>query len=311
MRLSPLRSASAAVIPLVFLAACVSGKADTPANVFDAITVGGTKTTPSVTFKTKPLSVKVITTKIVIAGKGAKLSKADSIVFNYILFNGKDGKQVQSSFGKRAFSLNLGDASLLAGVGKGLAGQKIGSRLLLAIPPADAFGAQGDEQGGFSPNDTVVFLIDLVSASTPLKKATGDLVVPPAGVGLPTVKEDAKGIPVVTVPKTPPPTKLVVQLLIKGKGSVVKAGQNLTAAYTVLVYRTGKVFDSSYIQKRLLTQTVGDNLPGFNKAIEGQTVGSRVLMVLPPAEGFGTKGRGSTIGPKDTLVFVVDILATS
>ena len=101
MRLSRLRAVSAAVIPLVFLAACGSGKADTPANALDVITVGGTDTAPKVTFKTKPLSVKVTTTKVITAGKGAKLSKDNSILFNYVLFNGKDGKQIESSFGKQ------------------------------------------------------------------------------------------------------------------------------------------------------------------------------------------------------------------
>ncbi|MEP7018234.1 MAG: FKBP-type peptidyl-prolyl cis-trans isomerase, partial [Actinomycetota bacterium] len=146
MRLSRLRAVSAAVIPLVFLAACGSSTADTPANALDAITVGGTNAAPKVAFKTKPLSVKVTTTKIVTEGKGAKLSKDNSILFNYVLFNGKDGKQIESSFGKTTAGLDLSSTSLLPGLSKGLTGQQIGTRLLVAIPPVDAFGAQGNAQ---------------------------------------------------------------------------------------------------------------------------------------------------------------------
>lgn len=312
MRLSRLRRVSALVIPLVFLAACGSENTDNKvANALDVVTVGGTTAAPIVTFKTKPLTVKATTTKVVTAGKGAKLTKANSIKFNYIIVNGKDGKQIESNFGKGAVSQDLSAASLLPGLSKGLIGQQVGSRLLVAIPPADAFGAQGNPPT-IGPTDTIVFLIDLVSASTPLKTATGAAVTPKAG--LPTVKEDARGVPVVTVPKTKPSTTLVAQLLIKGDGPVVQAGQVLTAAYTGLVYGTGKVFDSSYASGNLLNQPVGKGqlVPGFDKGIVGQTVGSRVLLVLPPAEGYGKAGNPQAgIKGTDTLVFVVDILAAN
>ena len=200
---------------------------------------------------------------------------------------------------------------MLPGLGKGLSGQHVGSRLLVAIPPADAFGAQGNPPT-IGPADTIVFLIDVVSASTPLKTATGAAVAPKAG--LPTVTVDAKGVPVVTVPKTAPSATLVAQLLIKGDGPVVTAGQTLTAAYTGLVYGTGKVFDSSYASGNLLNQPVGKGqlVPGFDKGIVGQTVGSRVLLVLPPAEGYGAAGNTQAgIKGTDTIVFVVDILAAT
>ncbi len=308
-----------ALLPLFFLAACGSAKTDAPANALDVITVGGTNQAPTVTFKTKPLTVKATTTKVVTAGKGATLTKANSILFSYVLFNGKDGKQIESSYGKDAAGktkgpvpLDLSSTTLLPGLSKGLTGQQVGTRLLIAIPPVDAFGDKGNAQAGFGPTDTVVFFIELVSASTPLKTATGDPVTPPAG--LPTVKVDAKGVPVVTVPKTPPSAKLVIQPLIKGKGPAVKAGQNLTAAYTGLVYSTGKIFDSSYASGNLLSRPVGVGklVPGFDKGIVGQTVGSRVLLVLPPAEGYGKDGnpQGGIKGT-DTIVFVVDILAAN
>ena len=54
---------------------------------------------------------------------------------------------------------------------------------------------------------------------------------------------------------------------------------------------------------------VGQLVPGFDKGIVGQPVGSRVLLVLPPAEGYGKQGQAQAgIKGTDTLVFVVDIL---
>jgi peptidylprolyl isomerase len=309
VRLSRLRIVSVAVIPLVFLAACGSGTTTAKTNALDVIKVGGTATAPTLTFNPKPLSVKVTTTKVVTVGKGAALTKANAITFNYVLVNGKDGKQVESSFGKQAAGMDLSSASLLPGLSKGLTGQKVGSRLLVAIPPVDAFGSQGNAQAGFGPTDTVLFLIDLVSASTPLATATGAAV--PHKAGLPTVTVDGAKAAQVTVPKTAPPTTLVVQPLIKGKGPVVQAGQNIKVNYTGVLWKDGKKFDASADHGSSFDTQIGAGkvITGWDKGLVGQTVGSRVLLVVPPAEGYGAKGSPPLIGPKDTLVFVVDILA--
>jgi peptidylprolyl isomerase len=296
-------------VPLVLLAGCGSDKTATPPAPLDGLTVSGTAKVPTLSFKTKPLSVKATTTKVVTAGKGATLSKSDFVMFNYVLVNGKDGKQLDSSFGKGAMPWNLSSKGI-PGLGAGMTGQKVGSRLLVAIPPKDAFGVQGAPKAGFGPTDTAVFMIDVVSAVHPLKTAAGAAVPPKAG--MPTVKADAKGVPVVTVPKGPPPDKLVVKPLIKGTGPAVKKGQVLVAAYSGSVYRTGKVFDSSYSSGQLLNLPagVGKLVPGFDKAIVGQTVGSRVIMVLPPLEGYGKAGNPPAgIKGTDTIVFTVDILA--
>jgi peptidylprolyl isomerase len=309
VRLSRLRIVSVAVIPLVFLAACGSASTGAKANALDVIKVGGTAKAPTLAFSPKPLSVKVTTTKVVTAGKGATLTKANAITFNYVLVNGKDGKQVESSFGKQAAGMDLSSASLLPGLSKGLTGQKVGSRLLVAIPPVDAFGSQGNAQAGFGPTDTVLFLIDLVSASTPLATATGAAVPPKAG--LPTVTVDGAKAAQVTVPKTAPPTTLVVQPLIKGAGAVVQAGQNIKVNYTGVLWKNGKKFDASADHGSSFDTQIGAGkvITGWDKGLVGQTVGSRVLLIVPPADGYGAKGSPPLIGPKDTLVFVVDILA--
>jgi peptidylprolyl isomerase len=309
VRLSRLRIVSSAVIPLLFLAACGSAKTAGPASVLDSVTVGGTNTAPTVTFTTKPLKVTATTTKLVTAGTGAKLNKANAIIFNYVLFNGKDGKQVESSFGKQAASMDLSSTSLLPGLSKGLTGQKLGSRLLLAIPPADAFGAQGNAQAGFGPTDTVVFFIQLVSASTPLATATGAAV--PLKAGLPTAKVNGTKAAQITIPKTAAPTKLIVQPLIKGAGAVVKTGQTIKVSYTGALWKNGKNFDASADHGSSFDTVIGTGqvIPAWDKALVGQTVGSRVLLVVPPAEGYGAKGSPPLIGPKDTMVFVIDILA--
>jgi peptidylprolyl isomerase len=103
----------------------------------------------------------------------------------------------------------------------------------------------------------------------------------------------------------------VVQPLVVGTGPVVQAGQTVSVHYTGIVYGTGKQFDSSWDRGQPADFVIGQGqvIPGWDTAIVGQTVGSQLLLVIPPAEGYGTTGNSSAgISGTDTLVFVVDIL---
>ena len=51
-------------------------------------------------------------------------------------------------------------------------------------------------------------------------------------------------------------------------------------------------------------------IDGWNQGLVGQTVGSQVLLVVPPSLGYGANAQGS-IPANSTLVFVVDILAAA
>jgi peptidylprolyl isomerase len=315
------RLAAALAIPLLLLTACAnadgggSSSTGTSANkALDSITVTGeVGSKPTVKFATKPTTLTSSGSKVVTEGTGARITKGQEVTVDYLLLNGKDGSEADTSFGKSPATFTADPAQLLPGLANGMIGKKVGSRVLVGIAPKDGFpGGQGNEQLGFGKDDALIFVLDLKTAVTPLAKATGTPVAPKAG--LPTVKEDASGTPVVTVPKTPAPKKLVVQPLIKGEGAVVEGGQTITAAYVGVIYGTGKQFDSSYTSGVPLKQRIGVGalVPGFDKGIVGQTVGSRVLLILPPAEGYGTAGNAQAgIKGTDTLVFVVDILAAA
>lgn len=273
---------------------------------------GGPGQKPTITLTAKPTSLSSSGTRVITPGTGAVVTKGQKVSVDYVLLNGKDGKEADTTFGKANRATFLADPTkLLPGLANGLIGQKIGSRVLVGVSPADGFaGGAGNAQLGFGKDDALIFLLDLKAAVTPLSGPQGAAVTPAAG--LPSVTADAKGAPVITMPKTAPPTKLVIQPLIKGTGAVVKKGQSITAAYVGAVYATGKVFDSSFTTGNKLEQPIGVGgvVPGFDKGIVGQTVGSRVLLVLPPAEGYSSKGNSQAgIKGTDTIVFVVDILA--
>lgn len=329
MRLSRLRLVSAtAVVPLVFLAGCsgsgsttatkpsTSPSASAAATPLADVTVspgtGKTKDVPKVELKNTPVTTGKTVTRVVRPGTGATLTKDYIASISYSMFNGKDGKQLDTSFGQKPVSMDVGSQQVIPGLVKGLDGQKVGSRVLVAIPPVDAFGTKGQSQIGIGANDTIVMLIDVKSAYKKLTTAQGQAVKPKAG--LPTVKVDGAKAAQVTIPKTAPPTKLVVQPLIKGAGPTTVAGQTITVNYTGVLWKNGKVFDSSAKQGKPAEFPIGVKrvIPGWDKGLVGQTVGSRVLLVVPPADGYGAKGQPAAgITGKDTLVFVVDILSAS
>lgn len=157
---------------------------------------------------------------------------------------------------------------------------------------------------GLKPEDPILFVVDVDDVVAPLKQAEGATVAPKSG--LPTVKINAGKASTITMPKTTAPTALVNQPLVTGTGPKVEKGQTIKVAYTGALWRNGQVFDSNATGYPTAIG-VGAVVPGWDKAIVGQPVGSRLLLVVPPADGYGTQGRGDIKGT-DTMVFVVDIL---
>jgi peptidylprolyl isomerase len=199
---------------------------------------------------------------------------------------------------------------ILAGLVKTLECTRAGSRVVGVIPPSEAFGTSGST--GVKATDSIVFVADVVSVKAPapaaLKSATGTTVAPKPG--FPTVTF-AKNLPTVTIPATPQPTAFEEEVLIKGKGAKVAANSNVVVNYQLVLWRTGKVVsgNDTFAAGTPAPFNTGEVVPGFKQALEGQTIGSRVLVVIPPALGYGTAGSSQAgILGTDDLVFLVDIL---
>ena len=197
----------------------------------------------------------------------------------------------------------------MKGIYDGLKGVKVGSRVLIGIAPADGLGA--DETKGLLESDTLLFIADIHDVRTPLTRAEGQAVDPVDG--LPTVELADDGAPTITTPDADPPTELVVQPLIKGSGPVVETGQTITVHYTGVIWGSDTVFDSSWEQGSPATFEIGTGkvIPGWDEGLVGQTVGSQILLVVPPAKGYPNGSPDGSIKATDTIVFVVDILDAS
>ncbi len=116
--------------------------------------------------------------------------------------------------------------------------------------------------------------------------------------------------PKVTVPKGPPPKKLVEKDIKKGNGATAKAGDEITVQYVGVGYETGQEFDSSWSRNEPFPFTLGSNsvIPGWEQGIVGMKVGGRRELIIPPELAYGSAGSPPVIGPNETLIFVVDLL---
>jgi len=270
----------------------------------DAIEVTGEYgKAPKVTVKS-PWAIDKTRTEVLKESKGAVVGEGQSLEINYFAVNGRTGETFDDSYSRGApatFSL----AQVVPGFSKGLVGQRQGSRVLIAMPGKDGYDASGgNQQAGIEVGDSLVFVVDLVTVQ--LDGPDGPAVEPKDG--LPTVTEKS-GAPEIAIPKADPPTTLQVQPLIKGKGKKVGENDAVTFNYRWVRWSDGKLLEESYSGEPA-TAALSGLLPGMVKGLTGQTVGSRVLLVIPPAEGYPDGNPTPSVGPQETLVMVVDLLFT-
>lgn len=247
--------------------------------------------------------------RVLETGTGSVVQPGLRVTVDYLAVNGTDGRQFATSFGLASSTFTLDTQQTIKGMIEGLSGVTVGSRVLVAVPPADGYGTNGNATLGIGPTDSMVFVVDVHAAQKVLLRATGKPVKP--GPGLPKVTLNQKtGAPAVTIPKSIPPAKMVVQTLIQGSGSKVTKG-TMIAHYTGVVWGSGKVFDSSWPKASPSRFVMGEGqvLAGWDDGLAGKRVGSQVLLVLPPDKAYGLMGKPEKgIKGTDTVVFVVDIL---
>jgi FKBP-type peptidyl-prolyl cis-trans isomerase len=270
----------------------------------------GTKPTVTIPSIDPPASLRA---QHLISGHGALVAKGDLAVVDLTAYTwaGTATKKISELSTGQPEPLTVG--STIPGLDKSLEGSRVGSRLLITIPPKDGFGSKGDSSLGVSGKDTLLFVADVLGAYQKTASAHGTHEVVKA-TGLPTVSTSSPGTaPPVHIPQTAPPATLQVQTLIQGTGPVVKKGQLLIAHYEGVIWRTGKVFDSSWQRGVPAGFQIGTGqvIKGWDDGLVGKRVGSQVLLVVPPADGYGKTGSSQAgIKGTDTLVFVVDILGT-
>lgn len=267
----------------------------------DAIKVTGAYgKSPKVSFKA-PFAIDKTRTTVLSKGDGPTVKEGSTVTVDYYGVDARTGKRFDDSF-SRGEPVTFSLAQVVPGFSKGLTGQKEGSRVLIGMPGKDGYDASGgNPQAGIEVGDTLLFVVDVVAV--PLDGPKGTAVEPKDG--LPKVS-DKNGVPEVTIPKTDPPSKLVAQPIIKGKGAKVAETDTVIFNYRWYTW-DGKLVEETYKDKPAEYQ-LGGLLPGMVKGLKGQTVGSRVLLIIPPADGYPDGNASPKIEKGTTLVMVVDVL---
>ncbi len=263
---------------------------------FDSLklTDNGDKKAPGVEF-TKPLEVTEPTIKVVTEGDGDRVKANQIANISILAVNGTDGSTLEDTFAGEPEPLELNE-ELKTGsavIYNAFVGAKLGSTLALAVP-----GQAGAEGAAAQPTQLLVIkLLSATEVTPPLEKPEGETVTPPAG--LPTVKENDKGVPEISIEGAAAPTALVAQDLIKGKGPEVKATDTVVVNYVLYSFKDKKQLESSFTGEPLVSPLSG-LIKGWQEGLAGKTVGSRVLLSIPADKAYGAE--------KGDLVFVVDIL---
>lgn len=266
----------------------------------DAVGVSGDLgAEPEVDIET-PVSVKETQRTVVTEGDGEVVEEGSTANVQFSLYNATSGEVATSTGYEEGTEqpVLVDAAQFLPGLVKTVQCSTVGSRVVGVVPPADAFGDQGYADFKIAAEDSLVFVIDVVSLKQPAKAVewTDDV---------PKVEYDDKGVPTVTLPKTDPPKELLLTTLEEGDGAVVKDGDSVTVNYQGTSWDTGEVFDESFTKDPVTFSTSGV-IEGFTAALVGQKVGSTVLVSIPPELGYGTDPEAQALGGQ-TLVFLIEI----
>lgn len=311
VRVRPIAALSAAAVAALLLTACSGGGDATPSSsasaaadlcgaaapsgaASEAVTVEGDPgTAPTSATFTAPLEVPDVERTVLAEGDGEAIGEGELISYGLSAYDATSGELLGS--------LGYGEGELLpqavtaaSPLGQFFGCATVGSRVVTTLPE--------NAQNG---TPAAVYVLDLLSTTPTVAWGAEQAPVE----GLPTVELAENGEPTITVPDTEAPTDVQLATLKLGDGPVVQPADSVLLQYRGVKWSDGEEFDSTWSKggdpTSLATNQVVD---GFRQALEGHTVGSQVLVVVPPAFGYGAQ-EGHEL-QDETLVFVVDILAT-
>jgi peptidylprolyl isomerase len=305
------------LLPVLFAATACGGtstasNATVPLGTLADVSVSGpTSAKPRVDFKA-PIRFAKTQSKIVDPGpgKGEAIGPTSRVTIDYVGINASDGADFDSSWARgKPATFYLGTA--IAGLSKGLQGAHTGDRVLIGVTSHDGYDPTGNGTT-IQKGDSLVFVVDVRKVFP--SEATGTKQPVPATV--PKLVYDKAGHPAkfVSTPQTPATvSKLGVYPIIQGHGPVVKSGQTIAVEYIGELYPEGQQFAESWTNPVPFSTSIGTGhvLKGWDQGLVGQHVGSRVILVVPSALGYGTNGNGSDVPPNADLIFAIDILQAS
>ena len=300
--------AATALALCVGLSAC-SSSSDAPKSAADTMNgisaKGKPGSKPEISFDT-PLKVENQSHQVIQEGDGDVIQDGDRVCTRSIAIDSKNGKEINSTWDEETPECSIViDKTSIPAYYDVFRGQKINTTIAIGIDDQQEGGQSGS--GKDSQGSSYIMALTFVSKTKDLKRAEGEKVkdIP---TDLPKISLSNTGKPSLDLNNYKPTNTLVSQTLIKGKGAKVGEHQTVSANYTGWLASDGKQFDSSWDRGQASDFSLDQVVKGWQQGLAGQTVGSQVLVIVPPDLGYGDQEK-SGIPANSTLIFVVDILA--
>lgn len=264
---------------------------------------------PDVDFPT-PLVSSTPEVSILEAGDGALVRDGSQVDFNISIYYGKDGQ-------------NLGGEEIVsdrqeAGIddnafSTGMVCSHVGDRLAITSTVEDAYGAGAGNSVGLADDDTLVFVVDIMTAYA--GKADGFNQLPQDG--MPVVVTAVDGTPSIAVNLLTEPTTTRIATIKGGDGATVKSDDQVVIHMRLWTWpqdgaEPNEVTDfNTWAGHRAYTMDLNESgnplPPGVLRAVEGARIGSQLLVVIPPGDdSYATPPNG--VGADSTMIWVVDLL---
>jgi peptidylprolyl isomerase len=275
---------------------------------------GAFNTKPTVTFPASQ-PPKQLTEQTIVSGSGTPVAAGDTVITNYVgeIWPTKTGsapKVFDSSFARGApTGFVIGTGQVIPGFDKTLVGKRMGSRVLLSIPPAEGYGSSGNSQAGISGTDTLVFVVDLLADYKPDASAPGVVDSQLPATGWPTITNTPGRQPQITsVTGVKAPTSPTSKLLVRGTGAKIDPNKTLVLQLVQTDIATGKQTQSTWGQQPQLVSA--QNVLSVASVLNGQNIGARAVALLPataaqPASATATSQPATPATPAQILIIDV------
>ncbi|MFT4110981.1 FKBP-type peptidyl-prolyl cis-trans isomerase [Propionicimonas sp.] len=254
---------------------------------------------PAITFSAKGIPTmkvvesdppSVISVKTLTAGDGATVGSSDFVSVNYAGFLWSDGTQFDSSYDSgQPAGFALGQ--VVDGWRYGLAGTKVGDRVVIVVPPDYGYGDEATDS--IPAGSTLVFVVDVLSTTSVSTDALNSATLTGASLpdGVTVTGELGKEPTLAFADGSSAPDEETAVVIAEGTGA------EITDTDTILYHavggywggQTSSSWSSSY-------QSVTS---GGGSATVGKRVGSRILLTFPADEENSTEAQA----------LVIDILA--
>ena len=320
------RRYAAALLPVLMiptLAACGSGSSSsnssssgsgsaTAAGLSQVSFTGDVGKSVTAKWKSTVPFPKTSSVKTLVKGTGDKIASNDTVSTYLWIGDGTTKKSVYSDYQNGQAEPLPNNGQMGPVFDKIFSGQTYGSRVVAVTDAADLLGsASAGAQMGIGAKDSLVVVADLVKKAPTSPTPSDDKAHDVSPSKLPKVvlkKGQPAGFNWKGVAKPSLTTPVQRAVLKQGKGAKVKATSTVTVNYLGEVYDAKTPFDESYSKGKTFSSPLNQLVKGWAIGLQGVRVGSRVLLQMPPAYGYGAQGSGSDIPANATLWFVIDVV---